>query len=255
MYQGLSDLGATRLLLKSNLPYSIGLEHRNTFCMLRSIHDYSNEQVADNTRTVLAGHLQTFGFEEIEVEGDGNCFFTAVAFQLLNFLNSASENYSIMQHLGKLGILPSMTVPELSNRLRTLIVQEWRSDFASDYANFLPDGTDYLLEVQQYERLGFFGSNLGDLMPMAMANLLGISLTIITSEPSTPLINVCPRGLVVTHLPIFLAYISSGPGHYNAVSSTPFHATGIYVYFPSTFLTIIEGQFYTKWHFNYHSNI
>ncbi len=80
MYQGLSDLGAMHLLLKSNFPYSIGLEHRNTFCMLRSIHDYSNEQVADNTRTVLAGHLQTFGFEEIEVEGDGNCFFTAVAF-------------------------------------------------------------------------------------------------------------------------------------------------------------------------------
>jgi hypothetical protein len=224
MYKGLSDKGATRLLLKSNIPYSIGLQPKNTFSTLKNLHDSCDQQITDDTRAVLLGHLENFGLEGIEVQGDGNCFFTAVAFHLSNLLHSGDN--AIIEHLGQMGVLPSMTVPDLSIKLRNLIVQEWRGDFASDYASFLPDETNYLAEVQQYERPGFFGGNLGDLMPMAMANLLGIPLAIITSEPSTPLISVCPRGFVATPIPIFLAYISSGPGHYNAVSSIPLHIAG-----------------------------
>lgn len=80
-----------------------------------------------------------------------------------------------------------MNVQELSSALRILVVQEWKGDLAVDYANFVPDDVDYFSQVLRYE------SPLGDLMPVAMANLLGIPLAIITSEPSNPLITVCPH--------------------------------------------------------------
>lgn len=132
---------------------------------------------------------------------------------------SSGVDEEVNEHLGRLGLTPSSSVEELSIKLRQLIVQEWRGDFVSEYENFLPDGTDYLSEVQQYKCPGFFGGNIGDLKPMA--NLSGIPVAIITSEPSAPLVSVCPRGFVITPAPMFLAYILSGPGHYNAVPWTP----------------------------------
>ncbi|XP_028410080.1 uncharacterized protein LOC114532711 [Dendronephthya gigantea] len=227
LYKGLEHIGGTRLLLKTNLAHLIGLEYGNTFNALRNMRShFATAATTDGTKAVLTGHLQFFGLEEVEVPGDGNCFFTAVAFHLSTVLNKGAYKV-IADHLRDIGLLPTMSVQELSTRLRNLIVQEWRGDFASDYASFLPDNVDYLSEVEHYERPGFFGGNLGDLMPMAMANVLGIPLGIITSEPSTPIINVCPRGFVMTATPIFLAYTSSGPGHYNAVSPiVPLHPSG-----------------------------
>ena len=53
---------------------------------------------------------------------------------------------------------------------------------------------------------------------MAMSNILGIPIAIVTAEPSQPLVNVCPRESADTPTPIFLAYNSAGPGHYDAIS-------------------------------------
>jgi hypothetical protein len=57
---------------------------------------------------------------------------------------------------------------------------------------------------------------MGDLMPLAIANCLGIPLAIVTSEPSSPLISICPSRNILSTTPIFLAYSAYGPGHYDA---------------------------------------
>lgn len=54
-------------------------------------------------------------------------------------------------------------------------------------------------------------------MAMGISDVLGIPLVIVASEPSNPLVNVCPQQ-TLTSTALFLSYISSGPGHYNAVS-------------------------------------
>ena len=76
----------------------------------------NNGDMASHKLT-LAGHLQGFGLEEIEVQGDGNCFFTAVAFQLSNLFSATSIEENI-SHLRRIGLTGDMNVQELSHSLR-----------------------------------------------------------------------------------------------------------------------------------------
>ena len=125
MYKGLSDIGASHLLSKSDLPCSIGLS--NTCIKTLKHLGYSKNDLSvpvATHQTVLLGHLQGFGLEQVEVPGDGNCFFTAVAFSVLNLL-SASINERAIRSLADIGITPDMSVESLSNMLRNLVVEEW----------------------------------------------------------------------------------------------------------------------------------
>ena len=72
---------------------------------------------------------------------------------------------------------------------------------ADDYAGFLANDMDFFAEVCRYEQPGIFDGALGNLMPMAVANVLAIPLAFITSEQSNHKVGT----------PI-LAYNSFGPG-------------------------------------------
>ena len=135
IYRNLEDLGASKLFQKSNIPQSIGLS--NQFREMSAFTSLNNGDMASHKLT-LAGHLQGFGLEEIEVQGDGNCFFTAVAFQLSNLFSATSIEENI-SHLRRIGLTGDMNVQELSHSLRHLLVEEWRGDMSLEYASFLPD--------------------------------------------------------------------------------------------------------------------
>lgn len=75
---------------------------------------------------------------------------------------------------------------------------------------------DFLSDVKQFEQPDYYHGPLGDLMPMAMANILHLSLAIVTPEAHYPLTSVCPSGSLMSDLPLFLAYNSFGGGHYDA---------------------------------------
>ena len=83
---------------------------------------------------------------------------------------------------------------------------------------FVSVDVDYVEEVSAFEQSGIFSGPMGDLMPLAIANLFRFPLAIITSEPNNPIISVCPSRNMVSATPIFLAYNSYGGGHYSAAS-------------------------------------
>lgn len=220
IYKGLNDIGATRLISKSDLPSSIGLGS-SPVSGLQHIGLSNCDTVGDKSyathHNILSGHLEAFGLEQVEIRGDGNCFFSSVAFQLLKLFSSDESRGHVIDHFANIGLTSDMCVQSLSIVLRNMVVEEWRGNAAAQYASFLPNEVDYFMEVARFESEGVFSGPVGDLMPLAVANVLGIPLVIITSEPSNPLISVCPNGNTITSAPIFLAYTSDGPGHYDAV--------------------------------------
>ena len=169
---------------------------------------------ASHSESILNGHLEGFGLSRILVAGDGNCFFTAMAFQLHQLMSTTDVPDLVGNSLSSIGITTNMSIPQLAPLLRELVVEDWLSDRIDNYIfSFVSDSVDFLAEVKQFEQSGYHHGPLGDLMPMAMANVLHMPLAIVTSEPHSPLICVCPSGSPITDLPLFLAYDSFGAGH------------------------------------------
>jgi hypothetical protein len=84
IFVGLSNNGYTKFITKSKLPTSIGLGNLAAKQMERlgiSNDNHQDKSLYDDA--TLKGHLEGFGLSKVPVEGDGNCFFYAVAFQLL----------------------------------------------------------------------------------------------------------------------------------------------------------------------------
>ncbi|CAH1791464.1 unnamed protein product, partial [Owenia fusiformis] len=80
---------------------------------------------------------------------------------------------------------------DLVKKLRRLIVDEWILN-ADTYNLFLLNGTDIEKEASLFLQDGFFDGALGDAMPLAAANILGIFITIVTDHESNPLLIVQP---------------------------------------------------------------
>lgn len=136
--------------------------------------------------------------------------FLPVALRLYQLMSTRDVLALVVNSLLSIGITTNMTIPQLE-----LVVEEWISDHIDSYINFVTDSVDFLAEVKQFGQSGYHYGPLGDLMPMAMANVLHMPFAIVTSEPHSPLIGVCPSGNPIIDLPLFLAYTSFGVGHYN----------------------------------------
>ena len=174
---------------------------------------------SDYSNSILQGRLQELGLEEVMIMGDGNCFFTAVAFHLLNLMSThASTSVLMRSRIANIGLQQAMNMQQIADRLRELVVEEWR-ERADEYASFLPENVNYFAEVSKFENPGFFNSPLGDHMPKAISNVLGMPLCIVGSDPNTPVLQVSPSASTDSPVQIILAYNTSGPGHYNAAIS------------------------------------
>lgn len=75
-------------------------------------------------------------------------------------------------------------------------------------------------EVEKFQVSGYVMGELGDTIPLAMSNVLGIPIIIITSMLSTPFICLNPHQNVFPAI-IYLAYHQYGAGHYDAVKCKP----------------------------------
>ena len=157
-----------------------------------------------------------FGFKVLEIEGDGNCFFSAVAAQIQKLLENHDVSTSLINYFHMLGIHCDASTKDMVRLLRRLIVQEWTGPFIEDYQPFFV-GVDVQEEARNFLENGHFSSSLGDSMPLAMANVLQIPITILAPHYLTPLISVFPRCHVDCIPPLMLAYENSGPGHYDAL--------------------------------------
>jgi hypothetical protein len=165
----------------------------------------------------LQNNASSWGFHLIPVPKDGNCFFFSVALSLLQNTN----NHPI---LNKLGVDINDSVVHLSLKLREVIVQEWLGPNRSEYESFLTSESTYEDDAKQFLQLHHYNTDLGNTMPLAMANAIGVSFIILTSMASSPVFIVSPRaGTSADHV-LYLAFTSVGSlQHYDGLvlKSTP----------------------------------
>jgi hypothetical protein len=168
---------------------SIGINAKNSLenqpsSLLSSIHAEENnfDQIAN-----------AWGFQVVDIPGDGNCFFTAVAFHLQQIVADRGEDFIITRnYLESIGINSEQSIPTLANFLRRLIVDEWTGSFTSEYQGFLTD-TIIEDEAELFLNSGHYSSSLGDAMPLAMANVLRLPILILTPTNLIPLTTIYPR--------------------------------------------------------------
>ena len=110
---------------------------------------------------------------------------------------------------------------ELATLLRKLVVDEWVGPFSEDNLDFSHGEArrNYVEEAEKYRMCGTFAGPLGDAMPLALANVLGMPLIILSLDNSTPFLDICPREIKCELFPLYLAHYSTGPGHYDTLVS------------------------------------
>ena len=163
----------------------------------------------------LENVVSSFGFSIVPTDGDGNCFFTSVAFQLQQILSDDQCTMEQRLFLESLGVTLDVTVDELSSVLRELVVNEWLNN-QQEYRSFFED-INLQEEIDRFRRSGEFAGPLGDALPMGMANVLKIPILILTTVHNMPIVSVAPRTSSNNPIALWLCYTQQGPGHYDAL--------------------------------------
>ena len=173
---------------------------------------------AMNAEERLANLATSFGFTVVQITGDGNCFFRAVAFQLLQILLTSSCPESLRVHIRSLGFNEQIDVEDLASKLRELVVDEWQEN-SQEYIPFF-ENMDMQLESERFRNSGEFAGQLGDALPLTMTNILRIPIFILITVHNMPFLPVIPRRNIDNYQVIFLSYNQEGPGHYDALTSS-----------------------------------
>lgn len=164
---------------------------------LRDMHDSGEGQSSS-----LEGRLHAFGMRMKEMEGDGNCQFRTLAFNLFgDQAHHATTRKAAVAHMKK------------------------HSDFFSVLFESAGEFKAYLRDMSRNRTWG------DELTLRAVVEAYGVEAHVITSEPANwylvyqpeaaetpdPKVAVCPRGfgLPKAGKQVFLSYIS--PVHYNSV--------------------------------------
>ena len=188
---------------------------------LTSQHTFTKGNHSEDSTEVVNHEIESvanqWGFEVVQVEGDGNCFFSAVSFQILQMLMRGDLISETKEHFSSLGISPTMEVTELNAVLRNLLVAEWTGPYMDEYEQYLADDVNFMEEASAFFSSGVFASSIGDIMPLALSNVLQVPIFILSTQTLVPFIEIHPRRFSETSAAIFLTYNHAGPGHYNAL--------------------------------------
>ena len=197
---------------QQKLHISRGLSKMKLKNMAEAVSSFDVLEVANLRRgefvhAELQSILSTYGLTFSPVAKDGNCFFHAVSMNIMARIDKWSC------HLHTLGI-SDFTSLTLSMKLRQAFVREVTGSNQHIYEEFIQQANfNFVIEANRFLQDGFFGSCIGDFMPMAMSTLLQASLVIFTTtQPMyvVPVDGSTPDGS------IFLVYTLEGPGHYDA---------------------------------------
>ena len=151
----------------------------------------------------------------VSIPSNGNCFFLAIAYALEHVLPNQPDSKDILQHLESMGLACCSMGEGICAKLRKLIFEEWMAH--SDlYQHFLAEEQTFESEAKLFLNDGHFATDLGNAMPLAMADALKLPIVIITQMENLPVLPITPRETMKC-MPIFLAFDQSGPGHYDAV--------------------------------------
>ncbi len=141
----------------------------------------------------------------IQVNGDGNCFFNAMA---INIMYKPNE----WQQL--LAFIPNKQKSSISKYLRLVLVRELLGERRQLYEDMAPPSVeDYEEEVNKFRAITFYNSPIGDFMPEALAIALNCSIVIYFKDPKRKAWTIQPTAIPTA----FLRYNREGTGHYDAV--------------------------------------
>lgn len=196
--------------MKVNLTQFVGRS-----LLLFSSHASSSRPDAGKCRERLTSILNAFGFEQLSMPGDGDCFLHCISFSLSSLLTR--DNSNLATYLKSIGISIEIPDKDKINVLRRLIVQEFMGPNRHVYEPFLITSTtdSYDAEAQKFLESGHYDSELGNCVPLAMSNILQVPLVIFTSMENYPITHVIPRTRVLSEVPIYLAFSHSDSGHYD----------------------------------------
>lgn len=162
-------------------------------------------------------NLSRYGYRRQLVNGDGNCFFTSIASQLIRLFNQdRSFRFAIKQRLNiPENLFTNLT--QLARALRKLVCLEWKIN-DTKYKPYIND-VNYYDEIRKFRSDKFYSSILGDILPLTISNLIGINIKIITNLSQCPLIDICPQDeplISMKSIPLLtLAYNQENDGHYD----------------------------------------
>lgn len=175
-------------------------------------HRSTTESSLSRHKERLDQIIKAWKFKLHPVVGDGNCFFSAVAFYLI------INEQAFLQHDSKFFTSKGLETSDhnkLSMMHRQLTVKEWKSN-ASFYQNLLITN-NVVLEADKYLQSGVYCGELGDTMVLALSNALQLVTIVLTSINYHPIIHILPRQVSVP-ISLFLAYTQYGPGHYDGLT-------------------------------------
>ena len=162
--------------------------------------------------TTLKKTLHDNALQFTQVDGDGNCFFTAIA---LNMVSNPSQ-WAQTLHMAGWTDGADVSTQKISLLLRQAYVKELLGERRHQYEALVSDtDINYALEAQKFMDPTFYDSVLGDIMPLALSTALQFSIVIFSTDSRRPVMYVTPD-ITANDATAFLVYNPDGKGHYDA---------------------------------------
>ena len=157
----------------------------------------------------LKRHLAGFGLEIESVSKDGDCAFRSIIRQLLKM--DSDKTKGLEDHLRSLNLMAGSEDEDTFTQ-RQLFVEEFirGEDVAVSTTTFTERANEFRMK-------GVFDREIGDLVMKVCCNVLKVSIIIITSSRSTPVVPFVPDSPLST-TPIYIAFHYYGAGHYDATN-------------------------------------
>ena len=187
------------------------------FCSCQNeVHDSDDEYF--HHEQVLNCNLADHDIQRLQVKGDGNCLFYALAEGLIYEMKK--DPYRFAAQLQAFSLSSDFRLVDFADALRQICVDQWRSN-EQFYSQFVDSGkVSFLKEVKKFSKNGVSDSTLGDIVPLTISNAFSIQIVIFTSVSNLSRIDVKPtngnNSSVVPQKVIYLAYNQYGTGHYDA---------------------------------------
>ncbi|XP_035693259.1 uncharacterized protein LOC118427529 [Branchiostoma floridae] len=203
-------LAVWKLLKKSAVSIDPTLACDKGIELLQHILQLSDE-ISEEGHDHLDENLKSHGLMRVPSNADGSCLFMSISFQLIQLLTDEDIGTKISEHLSTLfpdlfcaGEPCNIDQETLAVRLRAAMVDEWRNN-EEVYREFAPN-VNFQTEALQYLRRDVFAGDMGDLMVLAVSNVLNIAMILVTTDTDVPLIPVFPSNVLDKRACIYLAF-------------------------------------------------
>ena len=190
----------------SYLNTSITLFYNSKFSMDRDVDE--NDKRIDDI-------LKSWSMYREHIAKDGDCCFRAVARNIFRITRTGEIDSHVNEHLANLDLF-NLSEDSLVTKLRALTVSEWSGENRQRYESFLTTDS-FENEIERFSHQGYFTGELGNLMVLAMANVLKMPIVIFSLLENYPTIPILPRQQLSDMPTLFVSFNAAGCGHYDYV--------------------------------------